>query len=112
MCNATANQRSTVKLSAVQSGRTSSSGGGNSALALQLSSGSAIPFSGAELTPPELPPKGSREEETHGVERDCTPGAELPDCRRDTPAGAARPPELLVRWSGELGGSPAVQLPE
>ncbi|CAL8254264.1 unnamed protein product [Boreogadus saida] len=34
----------------------------------------------------------------HGVERDCTPGAELPDSRRATPAGAARPPELLVSF--------------
>ena len=73
--------------------RTSSSGGGNSALALQLSSGSPIPFTGAVLMPPELPPKGSREEETHGVERDvlpelsCWTTAELPQ------------PELLVRRS-------------
>ncbi|CAL8377677.1 unnamed protein product [Boreogadus saida] len=37
--------------------------------------------------------------------------AELPDCRRATPAGAARPPELLDRWSCHLDSAP-VQLPE
>ncbi|CAL8350041.1 unnamed protein product [Boreogadus saida] len=68
--------------------RTSSSGGGNSALVLQLSSGSAIPFSGAELTPPDLPPEVGRRR--HGVERvlleqSCRTAAELPR------------PELLVR---------------
>ncbi|CAL8285188.1 unnamed protein product [Boreogadus saida] len=59
---------------------------------------------GAEHTPPEMPPKGSREEETWSR-------AELPDCRRATPAGAARLPELLVRWSCHLASAP-VQLPE
>ena len=40
------------------------SAGGSLAVVWQLSSGSTIPFSGVKLTPPELPPKGSREEET------------------------------------------------
>ncbi|CAL8370387.1 unnamed protein product [Boreogadus saida] len=83
--------------------RTSNSGGGNSALALQLSSGSTIPFSGAELTPPELPPKGSREEEAWSRKGlyswSCRTAAELPQ------------PELLVRWSCHLA-SASVQLPE
>ncbi|CAL8404044.1 unnamed protein product [Boreogadus saida] len=61
----------------------------------------------AELTPTELPPKGSREEETHGVERDCTPGAELPDCRRATPAGAAR----VVPPSFGASSAPGVHRP-
>ena len=59
--------------------RTSSSGGGNSALALQLSSGSTIPFSGGVSSAPEK-------------------GIALPElsCR----ASAKFPPqELLVRWS-------------
>ncbi|CAL8308930.1 unnamed protein product [Boreogadus saida] len=90
---------------------TSSSGGGNSALALQLSSGSTISFSVAELTPPELPPKFRRKSGGGDIERDFTLGAELPDCRRATPAGAARPHELLVHWSCHLASAP-VQLPE
>ena len=35
----------------------------------------------------------------------------MPDCCRATPAGAARPPELLVCWSCHLA-SVQVQLPE
>ena len=67
--------------------RTSSSGGGNSAAARQLSSGSTIPYSAG--LPPRSPRRSCRTvwRRRHGGERDCTPGAELPDCHRATPAG-------------------------
>ncbi|CAL8298997.1 unnamed protein product [Boreogadus saida] len=66
----------------------------------------------------------------HGIlapgARDCTPGAELPDCRRATPgrsfggspaapAGVLRELNCRRSWQlrrGELCGSPAAQLPE
>ncbi|CAL8321400.1 unnamed protein product [Boreogadus saida] len=64
---------------------------------------------------PSSPSRSCRRREVgrrrHGVERDCTPGAELLDCHQATPAGAARPPELLVCWSCHLASAP-VQLPE
>ncbi|CAL8254346.1 unnamed protein product [Boreogadus saida] len=66
------------------------------------------------VSAPLLPRRSCRRREvgrTDRVERDCTPGVELPDCRRATPAGAARPPELLVRSSCHLASAP-VQLPE
>ncbi|CAL8403901.1 unnamed protein product [Boreogadus saida] len=67
--------------------RRSTSGGESSAPPL----GEYNPFlrrscrTAAELPPPELPPAVRRRR--HGGERDCTPGAELPDCRRAPPAG-------------------------
>ncbi|CAL8395557.1 unnamed protein product [Boreogadus saida] len=63
-------------------------------------------WTAAELPPPELPPKASclrqsgaaglelsatlrQQSGSSGGERDCTPGAELQGCRRNSPAGAA-----------------------